>query len=153
MEEPFVRMRKAIEEVFTKAEKLKLIPPTSSNLTWTARYFVYEKFPPNQQSETIYEMIDKTLMPKPLAYSLKYVVDITQDGAHRNGYLSLKIDEYFTNTKDVLLLCSVINILMDVLKWFKATAESHSNPEINAKTLWRKVKQDDLEVSEEENEE
>ena len=82
-------------------------------------------------------MLGDDIMPKPLAQSLKYIVDITQDGSHSKKGLKLKVEEYFEETKDVLLLRSVVFILIDVVKWFAITLLNHSNPVENERLLWR----------------
>lgn len=81
-------------------------------------------------------------MPKPLAQALKYLVDITQDGAHSKNDMKLKVDEYFEKTKDVLWLRSVVFILIDVVKWFAVTLSNNDEPDINERTLWRKCDDD-----------
>lgn len=78
-------------------------------------------------------------MPKPLATSLKYIVDITQDGSHSKNEMKLKVDEYFEQTKDILMLRSVVFILIDLVKWFAITALTHQDVEINEQTLWQKT--------------
>ena len=84
-------------------------------------------------------MLGGDIMPKPLAQSLKYIVDITQDGSHSKNEMKLKVDEYFEETKDVLMLRSVVYILIDIIKWFAITALSHQDSEVNEQTLWRKI--------------
>lgn len=140
MTEPFIRVRRIIEKTFGMCEDLKLIPPISDNTNGTAAYFIHNKYrimettPP----KVLYEMNSGNLMAKPLAHALKYIVDITQDAAHSKSGLKLKVDEYFEETKDVLLLKSVVFVLMDVVKWFAVTALSNRNPEENEETLWFK---------------
>ena len=53
--------------------------------------------------------------------------------------MKLKVDEYFEQTKDVLMLRSVVYILIDVIKWFAITALSHQDIEVNEQTLWQKL--------------
>ena len=77
-------------------------------------------------------------MPKPLATGLKYIVDITQDGAHSKNEMKLKVDEYFEKTKDIHLLKSVMFILIDIVKWFAETALQNSDSDYNEVMLWRK---------------
>ena len=84
-------------------------------------------------------MLGGDIMPKPLATSLKYIVDITQDASHSKNEMKLKVDEYFEETKDVLMLRSVVYILIDVIKWFAITALSHQDIEVNEQTLWQKL--------------
>ena len=138
--EPFIRVRRIIEKIFWMCDDMKLIPPISDNTNGTAAYFVHNKYrimettPP----KVLYVMTSANLMAKPLAYALKYIVDITQDAAHSKSGLKLKVDEYFEEARDVLLLKSVVFILMDVIKWFAITALSNKDPEENEATLWHK---------------
>lgn len=141
MIEPFVAVRRIIEIIFAHCEYFKIIPPISDNTNATAAYFVHSKFSikKNSQYVKIYEMIETDIIPKPIARSLSYIVDITQDATHSKDKLKLKVDEYFEKTKDTLLLRSVVFVLMDVLKWFAVTASKNGDPDVNEITLWKKV--------------
>ncbi len=79
------------------------------------------------------------IMPKPLAESLSYIIQITQDGAHSKGKLKLNVDKYFEKTKDTLLLRSVYFILIDIIKWFVLTLMKYNNKELNESILWKKA--------------
>ena len=63
------------------------------------------------------------IMPRPLAQSLVYFLDITQDAAHRKGKLQLKVDVYFVETKDVLLLKSIVfsSVLLDKARYLPSS--------------------------------
>lgn len=140
IKEPFVSVRRSIEKILGQCERMKLIPPISDNTNGTVGYFLHNKYREKDSSGMFYskyEMLGGDIMPKPLAQSLKYIVDITQDGAHSKNEMKLNVDEYFENTKDVLMLRSVVYILIDVLKWFAITALSHRDPELNEQDLWR----------------
>ena len=143
MREPFATARKIIEQIFGQCETVKLIPPISDNTNGTGDYFLYKAYSPwdEQTRRRIpqYEMKGDDLMPKPLAQSLVYFLDMTQDGAHRKKKLTLKVDEYFNKTKDVLLLRSVLFILIDIIKWFIETWKCHLDPDVNEIELWEKV--------------
>lgn len=139
IKEPFVSVRRSIEKIFGRCETMKLIPPISDNTNGTASYFLYNKYSIKEETgyKTFFKMLGDDIMPKPLAQSLKYIVDITQDGSHSKKGLKLKVEEYFEETKDVLLLRSVVFILIDVVKWFAITLLNHSNPVENERLLWR----------------
>ena len=136
MIEPFIRIRRIIEKMFDACEKLNLIPPKSSNTNKIAKYFLYGNY-----SENKIELFKskEIIMKKPLAQSLKYIVDITQDGAHSKGSLKLDVDNYWEKTKDILLLKSVIFILTDCIKWYTTTAINRRDIEENRNKLWTKV--------------
>lgn len=74
-----------------------------------------------------------------MAKSLNYVVDIVQDSAHSKSGLKLKVEEYWNETHDSLLLMSCVYIYMDILKWFASTMLTHQDKEINA-LLWQENK-------------
>lgn len=140
MTEPFIRVRRIIEKTFGNCEKLKLIPPISDNTNGTAAYFLHNKYSIKEGTnyKTLYETVGDDLMPKPLATGLKYIVDITQDGAHSKNEMKLKVDEYFEKTKDIHLLKSVMFILIDIVKWFAETALQYSDSDYNEVMLWSK---------------
>jgi len=142
MVEPFVQVRRAIEKMFAMCEKMKLIPPISDDVNGTAGYFLRNQYSKKDDAGKwipLYKMNGSDLMAKPLAQSLSYIVDITQDASHSKGKLTLKVDEYFRKTSDVLLLRSVAYILIDCIKWFTITAINHRDLEVNECTLWEKV--------------
>lgn len=141
--EPFARIRKLIEKMFVLCENWCIIPPISSNTNGTAGYFLHNKYREKNGDAWIYpyHMEGYDIMAKPLAYSLNYIVDLTQDGSHTKKGLKLKVDEYFEQTKDTLLLKSIVFILIDLIKWFAITALKHKNPEVNKDTLWKKIEE------------
>lgn len=141
MVEPFVRMRRIIEKMFSLCEEWNLIPPISDDINGTANYFLYNTYSPKRNGGprvSLYHMECGNLMPKPLAQSLVYIVDVTQDGAHSKKNLKLKVDKYFEEEKDTLLLRAVANILIDIIKWFVTTLMKHQDKKINEATLWKK---------------
>ncbi len=143
--EPFVLMRKGIENAFSQCVKLCLIPPIADNFKLTINYFVYRKYSPNRDSNgnyiVEYMMLVKDLMPRPLAQSLMVFEPIMQDGAHDKGGLKLKVDEYYEQTKDTLLLRSAFYIFLDFVKWFHRASIEHNDREENKATLWREGRQ------------
>lgn len=142
IKEPFVSVRRSIEKIFGQCEKLNLIPPVSDNTNGTAAYFLHNKYRVKDSSNKSlypYVMLGGDIMDKPLAKALNYIVDITQDGSHSKNEMKLKVDEYFEQTKDTLLLRSVVYILIDLIKWFAKTAINHQDIEVNELTLWKKI--------------
>lgn len=142
LKEPFVTVRRIIEIIFSNCEKLKLIPPISTNTNGTAAYFLHCNYSIKNESSQytiVYEMLTKEIMPRALACSLNYIVDITQDASHSKKDLKWKVNEYFDNSKDTLLLRSVVYILIDFMKWFVVTALNNKDVNLNETTLWKKV--------------
>lgn len=143
MVEPFVRQRRIIEKLFGLCEEWKIIPPISDDTNGTANYFLHNSYCPKQTSgirQELYRMSGGDIMPKPLAQSLSYIVNVTQDGSHSKEKLKLKVDRYFEKTKDTLLLRSVSYILIDIIKWFVITLLQHQDKEVNEAVLWAKCK-------------
>lgn len=132
--EPFVTIRRITECLFDQCAKLKLIPPINDNINGTSKYFKFAEYKKDKVVQ--YRMLGSPLMPKPMAVALDYMVDITQDASHSKDGLKYKVDEYYKQTNDVMLLRSVAYILIDVLKWFTITALAHNDEEINEATLW-----------------
>lgn len=109
IKEPFVTVRRSVEKIFGQSEKMNLIPPVSDNTNGTAAYFLHNKYGIKDASGKLtylYEMLGDDIMPKPLAQSLKYIVNITQDGSHSKNEMKLKVDEYLK--KQRTFLCCVL---------------------------------------------
>lgn len=132
--EPFVIIRRITECLFDQCARLKLIPPINDNINGTSKYFKFSEY--KKDKVILYRMLGTPLMPKPMAVALDYMVDITQDASHSKDGLKYKVDEYYKQTNDVMLLRSVAYILIDVIKWFAITALAHNDKEINEATLW-----------------
>jgi hypothetical protein len=144
MSEPFIRIRRIIEKLFGCCENLQLIPPISNDVNGTARYFLSGKYDAridntSQEMDKISYKCNEEIMPKVLAKALNYLLNITQDASHSKVQLSLKVDEYYKKTNDVLFLKSLTFILMDIVKWFSLTALSRKDPEVNGTFLWEPV--------------
>ena len=82
--------------------------------------------------------MNSIIMAKPLAQSLEYLINVTQDGAHSKMGLKLDVDNYFKESKDVLLLRSIAALFIDIIKWFALFMLAHQNIDQN-KNLWVKV--------------
>ena len=141
MVEPFVRIRRTIEKMFAFCEGMKIIPPISQDTNGTARYFLKNEYSVKDKNlggwKAMYKM-NNIVMAKPLAQSLDYVISITQDGAHSKLGLKLDVDNYFKDTKDVLLLRSVGTLFIDIIRWFALFMLNHGDPDKN-KLLWVKI--------------
>lgn len=83
------------------------------------------------------------LMPRPLAKSLIFIVEIVQDGAHCKNDLKFDVHKYYNDSKDTLLLHSVVFILFDIIRWFAKTVDSHMLNEADEKPLWKKCEDND----------
>ena len=104
--------RKIIERIFKKLKEQKLLPPISK-LNSMARFLYERKYEDNDCSFGL----KKEVMPKPLCHSLKFFLDITQDGSHDTDDLKLGVDAYIRNTQNTNLFNSILYIAMDLLLW------------------------------------
>lgn len=85
-------------------------------------------------------------MPRPLAKSLIFIVEIVQDGAHCKNDLKFDVHKYYNDSKDTLLLHSVVFILFDIIRWFAKTVDSHILNETDEKPLWKKCEDNDKKI-------
>ena len=124
----FNPIRKVAESIFDECKKLNILPPI--NELNTISRFLYSGTVEN------YSIIDEEeIMSKPLARSLWYFLEITQDGSHKKGDLKLGVDKYVRGTKNVNLFRSVLYIAMDLCLWFKNVLEETKEKEFVPK--WR----------------
>ena len=144
MREPFISVRRIVEKGFDFARALALIPPITDDTNGTAAYLFHDCY--KKDGAVLYKKDDLDIIPKPVAASLRYIVNITQDSAHSRDDLKLKVDEYFAQTKDCLLLMSVVYAAMEFVKWLAMTAMSHKDPEANQYMLWSEVSHEEKET-------
>jgi hypothetical protein len=134
-EDYFNPIRKVAESIFDKCKKQSIIPPFDK-LTAISKFLnngVYEN----------YSFIDGVeLMPKPLARSLWYFLDITQDGSHKNGDLKLGVDKYVRDTKNINLFRTVLYIAIDLCLWYERVRGEADSPDYLPK--WERVKNRNL---------
>ena len=116
--------RKIVERMMSKCEEMKILPPETS-LNNASRYFSgIDKF---------IGFADE-IMPKPLAESLFYFLRITQDGSHDAFGMSLGVDKYVRENKNINLYRSILYIAMDLLLWFERMYKQYAN---NNQPLWK----------------
>lgn len=110
-EDYFTPMRKIVERIFSECKTLQIIPNDLSLNSF--HYYMMDK-------EKTYKLKDeyKDLMPKPLAHSLRFFLNITQDGSHDTSGLTLGVNKYVRETKNINLFRSVLYIAMDMCLWF-----------------------------------
>lgn len=77
--------------------------------------------------------LKEPLMEKPLAESLLFFLKITQDGSHDDDDMSLNVDHYVRETKNINLYRTILYIAMDLLLWHKRMNEKYSD---NHERLW-----------------
>lgn len=116
--------RKIVERIKGSCCKMNLLPPHLS-LNVMSKLF-------SGISECGY-WLKEPLMEKPLAESLHFFLKITQDGSHDDDDMSLNVDQYVRETKNINLYRTVLYIAMDLLLWHKRMHEKYSD---NHERLW-----------------
>ena len=117
--------RKIVERMVTKCEEMKILPPQTS-LNNASKLF-------SGMVNDNHEGLKEAVMPRPLAESLFHFLKITQDGSHDANDMSLGVDKYVRETKNINLYRSILYIVMDLLLWFKSAAEKYKG---NTNPLW-----------------
>lgn len=108
----FTPARKIFERIVDKLIEQKKLPPISK-LNTMGKLLVNGKY---EDDECSYELRQE-VMPAPLAHSLQFFLDITQDGSHDNGDLKLGVDSYIRKSHNTNLFNSILFITMDLLLW------------------------------------
>ena len=119
----FNPLRKIVEKIMDSLKDEKLIPPIPSTQANGFCKFLSGEHP-------IFKLEEKDFMPAPLVCSLKFFLDITQDGSHSNKELKLAVDKYVAENKNINLFRTVLYIAMDLLLWHKRTIEKDFEYEI-----------------------
>ena len=124
----FNPMRGIAETIIDKCKTLSVIPPIKE-LSTVCRFLN------KREDQSInYTIIDgKDIMPAPLARSLWFFLDMTQDGSHSKEELKWGVRKYVEETKNINLFRSILHIAMDLCLWFKSVKD-----EIDVKTYERK---------------
>lgn len=113
----FTPLRKIVEKIMDSLKEEKLIPPIPSTQPNGFYKFLSGEHP-------IFKLEKKDFMPAPLVCSLKFFLDITQDGSHGSKELKLAVDKYVAENKNINLFRTVLYIAMDLLLWHKKTLET-----------------------------
>ena len=101
-------LRKIVERIFERSKDRKIIAPIRSLNAWS-------KFLQNKDEN--YEIIDSIeIMPKALVNSLKYLLDITQDGSHSTS--SCFVDKYIRDNGGINIFRSALHITMELCLWY-----------------------------------
>ena len=117
--------RKIVERIKASCIQMNLLPPHIS-------LNVMSKLFSGIGKDSGY-WLKEPLMKKPLAESLHFFLKITQDGSHDEDDLSLNVDQYVRETKNINLYRTILYIAMDLLLWHKRMNEKYSD---NHERLW-----------------
>lgn len=113
--------RKIIEKIFGKLKKQERLPPldTLNKMSKFLSYGFYE------DEECKYRQTAVIMHPA-LAHSLKFYLDVTQDGSHGDGNLNLQIDNYARDYPNTYLFKPIFFIAMELLLWYKGMTQTSS---------------------------
>lgn len=106
--------RKICERIFDKLKDQKKLPPIGK-LNTMSKLLSKGKI----DDDNCYYELKKEVMPAPLAHSLRFFLDITQDGSHDKGDLDLGVDSYIRKSHNINLFNSILFLTMDLLLWYK----------------------------------
>lgn len=115
--------RKIVERIKTSCSQMNLLPPRLS-LNVASKLF---------SGLDCGFRLKRELMEKPLAESLHFFLKITQDGSHDEDDMSLNVDQYVRDTKNINLYRTILYIAMDLLLWHKRMKDLYSE---NDERLW-----------------
>ena len=136
-EDQLTSIRKIIEAIFHALSKQGLVPSdiidTQGWLNGTSHFIS------NRHND--YKQVNNYIHPT-AALSLHRLLWIGQDGAHSEGDLKLRVDEYIQENESGYLFKSCIFLLFDILIWYKNLCQRFPDIEKN-KTMWLKSKADD----------
>lgn len=126
----FNPLRQVIESILEKCKKQKIIPEIDglnaiSNFLGRNNHGIY----------TISE--HQEIMPKPLARALWYFLDIVQDASHKKEDANLGVGKYVSETSNINLFRSVLNIAMDLCIWYAKCEEEACLPDFTPKWVER----------------
>ena len=119
-------LRKIVERIFEQSKRRKIIAPIRSLNAWT-------KFLQNKDEN--YEIVESLeIMPIALVNSLKYLLNILQDGSHSTD--SCVVDRYIRENGGINIFRSALHITMELCLWYDKYLQEHHNTQENAKS-WR----------------
>jgi cold shock CspA family protein len=120
----FNQIRKIVEDVFISFNKYDLLPSeyiqTNIALNQSSKFLCGQEQDERTSSNyKKYKLNDDAVVPNQIAYYLRSILSVTQDGSHRSN-----VDMHVKNLKTPYLLRSVLFQLLDVLVWFKQYVDS-----------------------------
>lgn len=117
VEDLFNPLRKLIERIMAACRREKILPKIGS-LNQCQRFLSNRDVNP-------FKLLRSDLMPKALAHSFEFFLDITQDGSHGDDEsLELGVDQYVSQVKSQNLFQAVLHIAMDILLWYGEVSEN-----------------------------
>lgn len=125
-EEKINTIRKVIERVFTAFSRIGVLP--SDVLKGKGGMNNSSKFLCNELPSYTHQM---EILPRAIAFLLKNLTQVTQDGSHSEGDLSLKADQFIKSQPTGYFFKSVVFQLLEVLVWLKTYFDNNQDLEKN----------------------
>ena len=115
-------LRKVIEKLFEKLNKKGAIPNEvfgGQGSINKSMYFLTRTHPDYS--------VDRPILDRPLEHSLKYLMELIQDGSHMKDGLNLNVINHENKSGSPYLFLSGVYILIDLLLWFKKSVDDESS--------------------------
>jgi hypothetical protein len=136
-ESAFNSIRKIIEKLLASFYNLGFIPEEiKKNPGWINQSSLF--LSGNHKS---YKYNKEILTPS-IAFILKNILHIIQDGSHIEGNLHLKVDQHVRDLQTPYLFKSIVFQLLDLLVWYKRFSDHNTDPNKN-KLFWESNSLDD----------
>ena len=110
-EDYFNPQRKIVERIFVESKKRGIIPSGLTQLNAFSSFL-------NNRHQLFCVSGGNVIMEKPLAHSLEFFLNITQDGSHGDGDLKLSVDKYVREKRNINLFRTILYITMDLCLWY-----------------------------------
>lgn len=118
-------LRKVIERIFEDCIRRQIIAPLKA-LNSFPNFFL------NRDNDYVVKE-EAEIMPLTLAHSLKYLLNITQDGSH--AYETCHTNKYIRENGGLNILRSALHLTMELCTWHDKYRNEHPNPNEN-KDFW-----------------
>jgi len=115
-------VRKVVELLFKAFQTMGVLPKEiygGSNFISSSKNFLTGR-------DKGYRYPSEIMHPS-AAMCLDYILNITQDGSHSGGTLKYRVDEFIRSNSSDYLYNALVNMLCDLLVWFKGFVEEHNS--------------------------
>lgn len=139
----FAQLREVLEKLVSKCKDNDIIPREIRTLNNFKDFYTYVSYCDKQSKQLIcywhgiknggVKICPKDgVMPIPIGYTIKPLVDTIQDGSHKLEELNLHVSEYTADAKSPFLFRSCLYQVMDILRWYKETNDKLINGELTS---------------------
>lgn len=130
----FNQLRGIMEKLKDKCRDNDIVPQSIKTLNNFKSFFTFNSYyDRNKESYKEYwkgygdYKPNDNVMPKVLGYTIEKLIDIIQDGSHKNQDLNLGVSEYVQNAHSPFLFRSCLYQVVDLLSWYNKTIEALKN--------------------------